>query len=423
MKSHLKSKTPPLGWNSWDCFGVDVTEAEIRENAQFVAKHLKQYGWEYIVVDLGWYAPEITIANYKTHNIPHIMDKYGRLIPIESRFPSSANGNGFKPLADYIHSLGLKFGIHIMRGISWRAVEENLPIKGTEYTCSQIADDTDRCLWNDSMSGVNATKPGAQAYYDSLIELYTSWGVDFIKADDMGSWDGDGLNSPIRADEIMMLSNAIERSGHDILLSISPGAAYIGNAKLLADNATMWRISCDFWDDWQALLRQFPRCASWASRKVEGTWPDCDMLPLGKISLRGDVGSARYTNFTSDEQYTLMTLWSIFQSPLMFGGHLPESDELSLKLITNADVLHVNQYGKNPKQVFQDEHMIVWESQDSKSKDLFIALFNISDADSTLSYDLDFKPAEIKELWSGESISELSIFVPAHGAKLLRITL
>ena len=115
--------TPPMGWNSWDCFGLDVNEAEIKENAKYMATHLKEYGWEYIVVDLGWYAPEVTTTNYKKKNIPMITDEFGRLIPVEERFPSSAGGKGFKPLADYIHSLGLKFGIHIMRGMPWIAAE------------------------------------------------------------------------------------------------------------------------------------------------------------------------------------------------------------------------------------------------------------------------------------------------------------
>ena len=421
MKRHFSSATPPLGWNSWDCFGVDATEEEIKVNAQYVADNLKQYGWEYIVLDLGWYAPEITIANYKTHNIPHILDEYGRLIPVESRIPSAAGGAGLKPLADFVHSLGLKFGIHIMRGMPWRAALENMPIKGSTARCGEITDDTDRCLWNDSMSGINATKEGAQAYYDSLIELYSSWDVDFIKADDMGTWDGDGLNSPGRTDEMELLSEAIAKADREILLSISPGAAYVGNARHLANHATMWRISYDFWDNWEALKRQFPRCAAWADRKVMGHWPDCDMLPLGKISIRGDVGEARYTNFNEAEQYTLMSLWCIFQSPLMFGGHLPESDDLSLKLISNSEMIYVNQYGATPQQAFADDNKIVWTSNDSKSDDIFVAIFNLTDADATMSHELTFTPTQITELWSGEACNTLQANIAPHGAKVFRV--
>ncbi len=420
MKTSIfATQTPPLGWNSWDCFGVDVTEDEVKENALYVAQNLKQYGWEYIVVDLDWYAPDVTIANYKNSNIPLITDEWGRLIPEPTRFPSSVNGAGLKPLADYVHSLGLKFGIHIMRGMPWCAAEQNLPIKGSSAHCGDIADKDDMCLWYRSMYGIKATKEGAQEYYDSLIELYNSWDVDFIKADDMGTWDGDGLNSPCRTDEMELLTEAITKGGRDTVLSISPGAAYVGNARHLSRNATMWRISYDFWDSWEALKRQFPRCADWADRKVFGHWPDCDMLPLGKISIRGDVGEARYTNFNEPEQYTLMTLWSIFQSPLMFGGHLPESDELSLKLITNAEVLYVNQYGSNPRQVVCNEEMIVWKSVDSKSDDIFVALFNVSDEKQVLSYDIE--GSSITELWSGEAVESLSCEVEPHGAKIFRV--
>ena len=158
------------------------------------------------------------------------------------------------------------------------------------------------------MYGIDCTKEGAQAYYDSLIELYTSWDVDFIKADDMGTWDGEGLNSPLRTDELEALAASIEKFGNKIVLSVSPGAAYIGNAYHLSRHAHMWRISCDFWDNWDALKRQFPRCAAWSKRKVAGHWSDADMLPMGKIGIRGEVGEARNTNFTYDEQITLMAM-------------------------------------------------------------------------------------------------------------------
>lgn len=421
-KNIFSTPTPPMGWNSWDCFGVNVTEQEVKENALYVAQHLKQYGWEYIVVDLDWYAPQATIANYKTPNIELITDQYGRLTPDPVRFPSSANGAGFKPLADFVHSLGLKFGIHIMRGMPWCAAEQNLPIKGSDMKCSDIADKSDMCLWYRSMYGINCTKKGAQEYYNSIVELYNSWDVDFIKADDMGTWDGDGLNSPYRTDEVEMLTAAVNNGGRQTVLSLSPGAAYVGNAAHLSRNATMWRISYDFWDSWEALLRQFPRCEAWASRKVFGHWPDCDMLPLGRISIRGDVGEARYTNFNEPEQYTLMTLWAIFQSPLMFGGHLPESDPLSLKLITNADVIYVNQFGVNPTQVLRTEDQIVWVSEDSKSQDKFVAMFNISDNAKVVSYDMGEDFRSVKELWSGEVTKSIEAEIDAHGAKIFRIT-
>lgn len=427
MKQVCNSKlalTPPMGWNSWDCFGLDVTEQEVKNNAEFMAKYLKEYGWEYVVVDLGWYAPNVTTKNYKQKNIPLSTDEFGRLIPVEERFPSSANGKGFKPLADYIHSLGLKFGIHIMRGMPWIAAEKKKLIKGTDITCDTVAEEKDQCLWYGSMYGIDCTKKGAQEYYDSLIELYTSWDVDFIKADDMGTWDGDGLNSPLRTDELEALAASIEKFGNKIVLSVSPGAAYIGNAYHLSRHAHMWRISCDFWDNWEALKRQFPRCAAWSKRKIAGHWPDADMLPLGKIGIRGEVGEARNTNFTKEEQITLMTLWCMFRSPLMFGGDLPQSDNFTMSLITNKKALDVNQHSKNNKQIYADEEIIVWTAENENNSKNYIAIFNISEKD-LIKKDIeqflnDRLPAY--DIWNNKQILiSDEIIIPPHEALFLEI--
>lgn len=425
MKQVCNSKlapTPPMGWNSWDCFGLDVTEQEVKQNAEFMAKNLKEFGWEYVVVDLGWYAPGVTTKNYKQKNIPLITDEYGRLIPVEERFPSSVNGKGFKPLADYVHSLGLKFGIHIMRGMPWIAAEKKKTIKGTNITCDAVAEENDQCLWYGSMYGIDCTKEGAQEYYDSLIELYTSWDVDFIKADDMGTWDGDGLNSPLRTDELEALAASIEKFGNRIVLSVSPGAAYIGNAYHLSRHAHMWRISCDFWDNWDALKRQFPRCAAWSKRKIAGHWPDADMLPLGKIGIRGEVGKARNTNFTKDEQITLMTLWCIFRSPLMLGGDLPQTDEFTMKLITNKNALEVNQNSKNNRQIYADEKTIVWTAEHESNSKKYIAIFNISETDIKKEDIEAFLNGTLPayDIWNNKEIQiDDEILIPPHGALLL----
>ena len=121
------AQIPPLGWNSWDCYGTTVREEEVKANADFMATRLAQFGWNYVVVDIQWYEPNAQAHGYR-ENAELITDGFGRLLPAINRFPSAANGAGFKPLADYVHSLGLKFGIHIMRGIPRQAVRQNLPI-------------------------------------------------------------------------------------------------------------------------------------------------------------------------------------------------------------------------------------------------------------------------------------------------------
>jgi hypothetical protein len=174
-----------MGWNSWDSYGTTVREDQVKGNVDVMARDLASHGWQYVVVDIQWYEPNAQGHDYEP-GAKLAMDEYGRLIPAVNRFPTSANGAGFKPLADYVHGKGLKFGIHIMRGIPRQAVEQHLPIKATFYHAADIADKDNPCRWNPDMWGVD-TKPGAQAYYDSIAELYASWGVDFIKADDMGS--------------------------------------------------------------------------------------------------------------------------------------------------------------------------------------------------------------------------------------------
>jgi alpha-galactosidase len=307
--------TPPMGWNSWDSFGTTVSEAEFRENAQFLADHLKQFGWNYAVVDMEWFVtnpkPE---GNSKTSE--YAFDDYGRYVPAPKRFPSSANGAGFKPLADWTHALGLKFGIHILQGIPKRAVEKNLAIDASKFHATDAANTADTCAWNYDNYGMKTDGDGgaaAQAYYDSIALLYASWGVDFIKVDCISS-------RPYKGEDIRMLSSALRKTGRPIVLSLSPGAAPVEKIDEMRKYANLWRISDDVWDLWhstvaypQGLGDQFPRVAKWAGMSRADGWPDADMLPLGYLGPAPGWGKARVSRLTHDEQRTLVTLWSIFR--------------------------------------------------------------------------------------------------------------
>ena len=231
MNKNDFAKNPPMGWNSWDCYGASVTEEDLIRNADYMAEHLKPYGWEYVVCDIQWSEPTADSTAY--HAFAELcMDEYGRLMPSPNRFPSAADGKGFKPIADYIHSKGLKFGIHIMRGIPRQAVAKNVPIKGTDVHARDIAHTASICAWNSDMYGLNPVAVGAQAYYDSLFELYASWGVDFVKVDDIcvvyrrinQDYDYSGR------EEIEMIAAAIQHCGRDIVLSLSPGPAMVEQA-------------------------------------------------------------------------------------------------------------------------------------------------------------------------------------------------
>ncbi len=421
----LLAPVPPMGWNSWDSFGTTVTENEVKANADYMAKNLKSHGWQYIVVDIQW-----SEQNPKTHgyrpNADLAMDQYGRLIPAPNRFPSSANGNGFKPLAGYVHTQGLLFGIHIMRGIPRKAVDANLPILNSKLTAAEIANKSSLCPWNTDMYGVDVSK-GGQAYYDSIVQLYKSWGVDFIKADDMFGMPPNGDHSS----EITALSNSIMKSGRPIVLSLSPGTRDASQAAFLQQYAQMWRISDDFWDRWIDLKAQFKRFDMWNPYVKPGHWPDGDMLPLGHIGLRAERGDPRTSLLTHDEQTTLITLWSIARSPLMFGGHLPDNDGFTLSLMNNDEVLAVNQHASASKQLFAKGNQVAWAAELPGSNAKYLAVFNIGDTvDERLQIDWSVigLPARctVRDLWTKQDVGTVSngqVFsVRPHASGFYRIT-
>lgn len=398
---------PPMGWNSWDSFGTTVTESEVKANAQYMAEHLAAFGWQYVVVDIQWSEMHPKTHGYRP-NAELNMDEFGRLIPASNRFPSSAGGVGFKPLADYVHAKGLKFGIHIMRGIPRRAVDANLPIAGAGFHAADVADKQSICPWNSDMYGVDVSKPGGQEYYDSIVSLYAKWGVDFIKADDMFGFGPHGDHDT----EIEAVNRAIAKSGRPIVLSLSPGTRGLSHAEFASTHAQMWRISNDFWDRWVDLKNQFPLFDQWTPFRKPGHWPDGDMLPLGRIGIRAERGDPRFSLFTHDEQRTLMTLWSIAKSPLMFGGNLPDNDAFTLDLITNREVLDVDQNSVANRQLFARGNHVAWVAERPGSGGKYLAVFNTGDSARE---DIEIKLSDlglpervmVKDLWTGMKLEDV----------------
>lgn len=366
------SKTPPMGWNSWDCFGTTVTEAEVLANAEFMAQHLLGHGWDTVVVDIQWYEPTARAGGYNA-NAPLVLDDHGRPQPVEARFPSSANGAGFAPLAAQVHDLGLRFGVHIMRGIPQIAVRDGLPVLGTDWTAADVADPTSLCDWNTDNVGLDHDHPGAQAYYDSLLAMFATWGVDFVKVDDM--------LGPYHDREIASFSQAVRRCGREMVLSLSPGRQLsLTHYDHLVEHADMWRVSDDLWDRWSDVYDQFDRMARWAHVSQPGAWPDADMLPLGRVGIRAERGVDRDSLLTWEEQRTLMTLWCISRSPLMFGGDLPSSDPRTLELLTNDAVLDALRHGAGARCVLREDDLAVWTSIDQRSAGTtFVAVSNLGD--------------------------------------------
>ena len=411
----MTALTPPMGWNSWDCYGAAVTEEDVRRNAEYMARFLKPFGWEYIVVDIQWSRPDARDHSYEPF-AALTMDEYGRLTPALNRFPSAAGGAGFRPLADYVHSLGLKFGIHIMRGLPREAAHRHLPIADSGCFCHLAADPHSVCAWNPDMYGLRCDIPDARAYYDSIFRLYASWGVDFVKCDDIAR------EYPRCRREIELISKACRGCGREIVLSLSPGPAPLEQAEHLKTYANMWRITDDFWDDWSLLKGMFERAEKWCIHAGPGHWPDADMLPVG--ALRQCEDPSEWTRFTPAEQRTMMTLWCMMRSPLMIGGELSKTDDFTLSLLTNAGLLEILKEGWCAHPLRRDEEESVWLSPRQDGRGIYLAFFNLSDRKRAVS--LSAREAGLpffrgQELWTGKSLRKTDLLravLPAHDAAL-----
>ncbi len=435
---------PPMGWNSWDCFGAGVVEQEVLQNAEYMEKNLKSHGWNIVTIDIQWYEPLAHTDQYRRFAALE-MDANGRLLPAPNRFPSTKESRSFKPIADKIHAMGLKLGVHLMRGIPRQAVDQNVPIFGTNVRAADIADKRSTCGWNTDMYGVDMSKPGAQEYYDSVFALMASWEIDFVKVDD--------LSSPYHGPEIEAIRKAIDKTGRPIIFSTSPGATPLNQGENIQKYANMWRISGDFWDNWPALYAQFARLDNWTPYRGPGHYPDADMLPLGNIRTWRENNT--WTNFTHDEQITLMSLWSIARSPLIVGAHLPKNDEFTLSILTNDEVIAVNQHSTNNKQVSNQNNHIVWIADVPGSNDKYLAIFNAAPAPAprgrrgrgaeaapapAVPNPAETQPAEIsvslaeiglsdqcsvRDLWAHKDLGvvteKITATVNSHGAVLYRI--
>jgi alpha-galactosidase len=418
--------TPPMGWNSYDAFGTSITEEETLANARVMKEKLLSHGWNFIVIDARWYDSVSSFDdrdfNKERGGAKLFADEFGRMIPATNRFPSAVDGNGFKPLADQIHSMGLKFGFHMMRGIPRQAVNARMPIQGSNFTAADAGDPKSTCGWCPDMFGVRDNDAG-QAWYNSCAGLWASWGLDFVKVDD--------LSAPYHAPEIEMIRKAIEKCGRPIVFSTSPGPTDPKRAAHVSKFANMWRISGDFWDRWKDLDHQFDLLGPWQDVGGPGHWPDADMIPFGHIGIKCTIaGPDRQTRFTPDEQRTLMSLWSLAPSPLMLGANLIDLDEPTLALLTNDEVLEVNQdlLVAKAKRVFQRNKTEVWV-RNLNHGEKAVGLFNRGDlaADVDLvSSDAGLSGAyQVRDLWMHRDLGplneNLTISVPSHGAVLLRV--
>jgi hypothetical protein len=416
-----------MGWNSYDAWGTSVGEAETLANARYMRDHLLAHGWRYVVIDARWYD---AVSSYDDRQLTKeragaklAADRFGRLMPDEKRFPSAAGGAGFKPLADQLHAMGLRFGIHVMRGVPRQAVKGATPIEGSTFTAADAGNPKNHCSWCPDMFGVRNT-PAGQAWYDSAFRLYAAWGLDFIKVDD--------LSVPYSGAEIAMIRRAIDRCGRPIVFSTSPGPTDPAHADQLKGLANQWRISGDFWDRWKDLDQQFDLFAKWDGVGGPGHFPDGDMIPFDHIGIRDTIaGRDRQSRFTPDEQQTLMSLWSLASSPLILGNNLPDTDDRLLALLTNDEVLALDQdpAGAAAKRAYRRDGMEAWVKP-LPGGAAAVGVFNRTGKPivAKLSWsDLGLAgPLTVRDLWHhaviDPSASELSPTVPPHGAVLIRVT-
>jgi hypothetical protein len=442
--------TPPMGWNSWDAYGLTITEPQFRANVGVLRDKLLPFGWNYAVIDEGWFF-ENPGDRPTPDKLRYAIDPYGRYVPVPARFPSAVvagspallaspadathklpatiESTSFTALGQWVHAQGLKFGIHIVRGIPRAAVERHLPIQGSNFHAEDAADTTDACPWDPTNWGIRDNAAG-QAWYDSLLRQYASWGVDLLKVDCIA-------DHPFKLDEIEMIHRAILKTGRPIVLSLSPGPTQLAHAADVARLANMWRIADDEWDLWaaapgktfpQGVKDQFARLAAWAPYAKPGNWPDADMLPIGELRPAPGEGKARASRLTPDEQRTEVTLWSIARSPLILGANLTLLDGRTLAMLTNRDLIAINQTATKSVEFVHRENMIAW-SADLPNNRTALAVFNpgedilhVNFAFSELIPTLGPDRPNVHDLWAGKDLGpqrSVSTDIPRHGAMLL----
>lgn len=451
VQKTILAQTPPLGWNSFDSYGITIyEEVAMKEIDAFITK-FAPHGYEYFVIDNGWFAsPETKMYEgymMATADKPDpkecSVDGNGIPIPSPKFFP-----NGLKPMVDKLHANGLKFGVHLMRGIPRIAVEKNLPIKGTNFKAQDIHTTDFDCGWCKFMHGVDMTKPGAQEYYNSVFNQFAEWGIDFVKVDDVTLFPA----------EIEGYVKAIEQCGRPMILSLSPGGD--SNIKYLDTykKTVMVRTTPDIWDEQEALDRSFESMRKWQGLETPGFWPDLDMIPFGELcilrraeveerdpnkSLEDFMGRMHHwCNFSETQKETFITQRAIAASPIIIGGSMISMDDHSMKLLTHKEMLACVKNGVHGKLTYQENGIELWSApiansekhgfQEFQYKEGWIAIFNRTEKDQILEMSwksLKFLPNgtyNFQDIWGTQSVAnykkgdKLSLKIKAHGVVFMK---
>ncbi|HTS34607.1 MAG TPA: glycoside hydrolase family 27 protein [Candidatus Solibacter sp.] len=416
-------RTPVLGWSSWSFLRKLPTAEKMKTQA--LALHnsgLQELGYEYVNLDDFWYqCPGAQGPN---------VDSYGRWITDPAIFPPQGDSDGIKVVADSIHSLGMKFGIYVTPGISKQAVSRNTAIKGTSYTAAQIAEpavkeENYNCK---GMVRVDYSKPGAQEYTNSWVEMLAAWGIDYIKIDGM---------TDSNAADVKAWSDAIRHSGRPMVLDVTQGHYTTALAPTLMKYANQWEFAPDVecyrcekggssypLTSWGDVAKRFDYVAEWQPYAGPGGFNDYDSLEVGNGSDNG---------LTPVERQTQISLWALGAAPLILGIDLTHLDATDLqKYLENSDVLAVDQDAIAAKRILKNGSQQVFAKKEPNG-DAIVGLFNtggkpyeeVSIPASTLDLPAKDSGYSLRDLWSGESkkaTSKISARVPSHGVVLYRVS-
>lgn len=420
LSAPITAAKPPMGWDSFDCYGVYLNEKEAMANLEAMARVLKPSGYKYFIVDNGWFGEyKLLPDGYPAEKFAHDvrLNKYGLYLPSKMLFP-----HGFKPLVKRCHELGLKFGVHLMRGIPRKAYKENLPIKGTPYHARDIADTNaaDNCTWCKYNYGVDMTKPGAQAWYDSVVRHVVDMGAQYIKYDDMVSHPA----------EIEAVVRAIAKTGQPVVLSLSPGNKVDPKAFATYCKANMLRVTPDIWDDMTGIDQAFAAWHKWSGYERPGFWIDLGMIPFGQLQLMSPPhntasdkrtvaltgrGSIRWCRFSLPQMETFITIRALAASPLIVGGDLVTLDAVSLRLLTEPEMIACDQNGVMGHLVNETNGIEVWlaPKQNTQGKRGWIGVFNRTPAEKNVAISKDMlglttaKDVRLTDIWKGQRIYNL----------------
>jgi Alpha galactosidase A/Alpha galactosidase C-terminal beta sandwich domain/NPCBM-associated, NEW3 domain of alpha-galactosidase/Alpha-galactosidase, CBM13 domain len=409
---------PAMGWSSWSFIRHDPTEAGIEAQAKAMKDSgLARVGYQYVNIDDFWYqcpgsqGPDV--------------DSNGRWVIDPAKFPSSGSVNGIQAVADYVHKLGLKFGLYVTPGISKQAVAQNTPIEGTSYTADQIAEPAvaENNYNCGGMVGIDYSKPGAQAFINSWADELASWGVDYVKLDGVGSFD---------IPDVEAWSSALRQTNRPIHLELSNSLS-ISDASTWQQYANGWRTGGDIEDygaepsgssypltDWSNVESRFGQVAQWQPYGEPGAFNDYDSV---------EVGNGGNDGLTYDERQTQLSLWSLASSPLILGTDLTSLSRGDLGLLLNRSVIAVDQDGIDASRLASTATEQVF-AKTEKNGDVVAGLFNTSGASevittTTSALGLGASPGYLlNNLWthrSTETTGTISVDVPSHGVALLRI--